>query len=434
MSEYTHGVLPCGMEYAVCHLPARHVVSFQLRVLAGTSNEPADQLGLAAVVEDAIDKGTSTFTGQTLSDAFDAIGAGRNSGTGRETTTFTCTVLPEHFDRAVALHAEILKRPTFPRDAVEVSVELAMQEFEALEDDPAGLVDKYISRRAYGDVLGRHSLGEPDMVRAITRDKVESHWRRHFNAGRTVAAVAGPIEPTRVAELLQKHFDGWGEKSKQGRSPWPVTFTPGAFHHHKELQQQQIGVCWPGVSATHDDFPVQQVAIGILSGGMSGRLFTEVREKRGLVYWVAAWQETPRGSGMMFLGASTTPERCELTYETLLHEVERLAEDIQRDELERAITGITAQQETRGDATRARCSELANDLFFYDRPVPMEEKVAKIRKVTVDDVRRYLATHPRDRLCVVTLGPKALAGAQGRAASPHASMSPGRKERPAGVG
>jgi predicted Zn-dependent peptidase len=174
------------------------------------------------------------------------------------------------------------------------------------------------------------------------------------------------------------------------------------------LEQEHIAICWPGVDATHDEFPVQQVTLGILSGGMSGRLFTEVREKRGLVYWVSAWQETPRGSGMVFLGASTTPDRCAKTYTTLLHEVDRLAEDITQDELDRAITGIVANQETRGDATRSRCAELASDLFFFGRPVPIEEKVAKVQAVTIEDIRRYLALHPRDRLCVITLGPRPL--------------------------
>ena len=207
-----------------------------------------------------------------------------------------------------------------------------------------------------------------------------------------------------------KRFDGFGRSGREGRGAIPVEFTPRTTHHDKALEQEHIAICWPGVDATHDEFPVQQVTLGILSGGMSGRLFTEVREKRGLVYWVSAWQETPRGSGMVFLGASTTPERCAKTYTTLLHEVDRLAEDITQDELDRAVTGIVANQETRGDATRSRCAELASDLFFFGRPVPIEEKVAKVQAVTIEDIRRYLNVHPRDRLCVITLGPRPMVG------------------------
>jgi predicted Zn-dependent peptidase len=117
---------------------------------------------------------------------------------------------------------------------------------------------------------------------------------------------------------------------------------------------------------------------------------------------------------MVFLGASTTPERCDQTFTALLREVDRLSEDLVQDELDRAVTGIVASQETRGDATRARCAELASDLFFFGRPVPPEEKVAKLQAVTIDDIRRYLAENPRDRLCVLTLGPRPLAGADAK--------------------
>ena len=408
MISTTHGTLPGGIEYGVITLPQRHVVSFQIRVLAGTCCEPADRLGLARIVEETIDKATQRFTGRQLSEAFDAIGAGRGSGTGRETITFSCTVLREHFERAVELHAEILQNPTFPDNQVKIAVELARQELSALQDDPQVLADKLISPLAYGPILGRHSLGEVETLERITHTDLELYWQTHFHGGRLLVAVAGPDDPKHVADVFARYFDGFGSAARSGREPFPVSFTAITTHHPKELKQEQISICWPGVSVTDKAFPVQQAIIGILSGGMSGRLFTEVREKRGLVYWVGAWQETPRGASLMFLGASTTPERCDLTYNTLLQEVDRLSNDLTQDELDRAITGIVTSQETRGDTTRARCSELASDMFFFGRPIPDEEKVARLQAVSVDDIHQYLAAHPRNRLCVLTLGPRPL--------------------------
>ncbi len=408
MTGFTHDVLPCGIEYGIVPLPQRHVVSFQIRVLAGTAVEPSDKAGLARLLEETLDKGTQQRTGRELSDAFDAIGAAHSSGAGRETTTLSCSVLPEHFEKAVALNAELLRTTTLPQDALTVNIELAKQELDALQDDPQGLVDKYISLQAYGPKLGHHSLGELETLDCMTRDDLLAHWQNRFHAGNMIVSVSGPLDATRVADTFEKHFSGFGDPAKCGRSPVPVEFTPGTTHYEKELEQEQIGICWPGVEATHDDFEVQQVILSVLSGGMGARLFTEVREKQGLVYWVGAWQENPRGAGMLFLGASTTPEKADRTYTTLLREVDRLAEDITQDELDRAVTGIVAHRETRGDTTRSRGSELANDLFFFGRPVPAEEKLAKVRAVTIDDVVRYLTEHPRDRLCVVTLGPRPL--------------------------
>lgn len=408
MVETVHADLPCGIEYAVMPMPQRHIVTFQIRVLAGTCSEPADRLGLAGLVEETLDKGTERRSGRELSDAFDAIGAVTRSGTGRETTTFTCTVLPEHFEKAVALHAEFLRQPTFPNDAVKVAVELARQDLASLEDDAQGLADKLLSRQAYGPVLGRHELGEKDCLDRITRDDLLRHWQSHFSAGNMMVCAAGAIEANRAADVFEKHFQGFGKPERRGRVGYAIEFNPGMTHRQKELEQEQIGICWRGVDATHADFPVQMVTLGILSGGMSGRLFTEVRERLGLVYWVGAYQDTPRGHGMMFVGASTTPDRCDETFKVLLREVDRLAEDIEQEELDRAVTGIIASQDTRGDSTRAHCGELGTDLFHFGRPIPIQEKTAKIQAVSIEDIRRYLKAYPRKQLCVVTLGPRPL--------------------------
>jgi len=410
MTDIVHGHLGCGIEYGVVPFPKRHVVAFQIRMLSGGCTDPEDKLGLARVVTETLDKGTERRGGRELSDAFDAIGASYGSGTGRETTTFTCTVLPDYFEQAVALHAEMLRTPTFPEDAVSVNIELAKQELAALQDDAQSLIDKLIGAPAHGPLLGRHPLGENATLDAISRDDLFAHWKSQFHAGRMLVAVAGAVDPKRVADVFEDNFDGFGHRQQDGRSPFPTEFTPGNIHHFKDLEQEQIAICWPGVDATHQEFYVQQVTLGVLAGGMSARLFTEVREKQGLVYWVNAWHETPRGAGRIFLGASTTPDRCEQTYAALLREVDRLADDIEADELERAITGIVASKETRGDTTRSQCSELAGDLFFFGRPISPEEKVAQVQAVTVDKVRRYLATYPRDRLCVMTLGPRPLDG------------------------
>jgi len=405
---YHHDTLPCGIEYAVRPLPGRHVVSMEIRVLAGMSEEPPDRLGLAHILEDTITKGTERRDARALSDAFDAIGASRGGGAGLETTTFTCTVLPEFFQQAVALHAEFLRTPTFPQDMLDVAIELTRQEHLALQDDAQELADKYLSRQVYGPVLGRHTLGEPETIGNITRGAVVGQWEKFFAAGRVQVSVAGAVEPARVAAALEREFAGFGAAARAGREHYRAEFSARTTHYDKQLEQEQIGIAFPGVYVTAADYPTQRVVIGILAGGMSARLFTEVREKQGLVYWVSAWQETPRGAGMIFLGASTTPERCDRTHHTLLREIDRLTEDLDQEELERTLAGIEASTRTRGYTTRALCAELADDLFHRGRPMPTDEKLALLRAVTIDDVKAFLAAHPRDRLSVVTLGPKAL--------------------------
>ncbi len=410
MTVAKHTRLDCGIELAVHELPQRQAVSAQIRVLVGFAHEPPEALGLNHVVEQTLSKGTVCRSGRQLSDAFDAIGVRWSSWAGRESTGYQFTSLPEFADQAWSLHAEFLREPTFPDDAVRVTVDNLLQEIDTLDDDPGDLSAKLFNRQVYGPILGRHVLGEKDTLQALSAGDVRAHWQRYYHGGRMQIAVAGPVQMGRVAEQLEICFAGCGAAAPAGREPFAYHFEPQTCHHHKALEQEHIGICYPGAGLQDPRQYTQRVVCTVLSGGMSGRLFTELREKQGLVYWVTAHTEHPRGIGIVYLGASTTPERCARTYQTLLREIDRLAEDLEADELRRAINGLVSRAETRGDITRSRCSELSEDLFHYGHPVPLEDKIARTRQVTIADVKAYLHDFPRDQLSVLTLGPAELGG------------------------
>jgi len=405
-----HRRLDCGLALAVLPMPRRPLVALDIRVFAGFAFEPPESLGLCHVLDEAITKGTARHDGRGLNDAFDAIGAAHGSHPGRELMRFAGLCLPEHFERLVELHAEMIRTPTFPEEACRVAVELTRQALDALADDPAELARKLLHRRAYNPPLDRHVLGEAETLAGVGREQLLEHWRRCFSAPRMLAAVAGAVEASAAADVLERAFEGFGggPAGDGARPGFSLKLSGGYEHHPKDLEQTHVVMCFPGATATDPDFPVEQVALGVLDGGMSGRLFTEVREKQGLVYWVGAWSDQPSRGGAVHLGASTTPENLERTCATLLGEVDRLGRDLSEAEVRRAITGIVARARTRGDVTQARASRLADDLFFYGRPIPLEEKIARVEAVTVEDVRAYLARRPRDVLAAVTLGPAGL--------------------------
>jgi predicted Zn-dependent peptidase len=408
--KYDHRRLACGVDLAALPLPGRRTTSFDIRMLAGLAYEPEQHLGLARLVEETLGKGTSKYTAQQLTDAFDAIGAQAGSRVGRESFVFRCSCLPEYVETALELHAEMLCRPTFPEEFCRVAIDLGRQELTALEDDPGELARKMIAPNAFGALLGRHELGTPATLDRIKREHIDQYWRDNFSAARMQISVSGAVDVDRFAAGVDRLFSGFGTDVQPARDYYPVEFSPVTRHHQKELEQQQILICWPSLAVTHKDYPVEQLVLAMLSEGMSSRLFVEVREKLGLVYWVGAWDEHPRGSGMIFIGASTTPVRCDQTFRTLLREVDRLAEDVTHEELQRAKIGFIAKMQTHGDITRARVSDLSSDIFHYGRPLPQEEKARQISAVTIADVRRYLAENPRNSLCVQTLGTRPLEG------------------------
>jgi predicted Zn-dependent peptidase len=325
--------------------------------------------------------------------------------------------MAEFFERVIELHAEMFCRPAFPADQCDVARNLSLQELQALEDEPMELLQKMARRQTLGPILGRHALGEPATLAKLGREQIAAYWQRNFTSRCLQVTLAGPIEPAAAAAVIDKHFSCLQRGQPRVLDPLDIQFEPGQQHREKKLEQQYMSISWLGCRRQSADWPAEAVALGVLSGGMSSRLFTEVREKQGLVYWVSAWPDYVRSGGVLSMGASTTPHRSRQTQETLLREMERLGEDLTEDELARAKVLIAARRQTRGELTRVRASELAEDLFYFGQPRQRDEETARIEQVTIEDIRAYLAAHPRnpDQLSIATIGPAATEAEEGPA-------------------
>jgi len=407
-AEFVHVNRPCGVELAADVAPARQAAALCFRMLVGAVDEPPALTGVNMLVERTLSKGTARHDGRGLADAFDALGAQWGSASGRQSTLVRVVCLPEFVRPVIALVAELLRHPTFPDEACRVALELAQQDLRQMQDDPQALLRVLSDRLTYGPVLGRPVEGTAESLARITPADIRAHWQRTFAAGRLQVAAAGPGDVEALGRAREASFAGFGTAPPQGRAPAEFAFVPAVEHQHKELQQQYIGLSLPGRPKSHAEFAVEQVLLGVLSGGMSGRLFTEVREKQGLVYWVGAWHEQPRGCGVIRLGASTTPERCDQTYATLRRELARLADDVTETEVRRAQDVLSAHHETEDDLTRARAAGLSDDLFHFSRPVGLAAKLAAIRAVDTAAVAAYAGQVAAAPVCVATLGPRAL--------------------------
>ncbi len=410
--RFVHHWLDSGPQLAAEVLPERRTVAMCFRMLVGVADDPPELTGIGAIVERTLSKGTRSYDGRGLADAFDQLGAHWASVSGRQSTLVRVLCLPEFVPQVVELVAEMIRYPTFPDDACRVAIELARQELRQMEDEPQELLQMMIQRLTLGPVLGRHPAGTPESLERLTPELVRRHWQRTYQAGRLQIAVAGPVDTARLARQIDQCMRGFGSSEPLGRQPADFQFVPAREHRHKALEQQYIAITLPGLPRDHPDFPVEQVLLAVLAGGMSGRLFTEVREKQGLVYWVGAWHEQPRGKGVIHLGASTTPQRCDRTHQTLLAELSRVSRDLTEAETERARNSLISQLETEDDLTRARAANLSEDLFHFGRPIGRQAKLDALRAVTVERVRDYARRLPVDQLCVATLGPRPFLDAQ----------------------
>ncbi len=406
--DLLHMTLDNGVELAIDALPQRKTVALCFRMLVGVVDDPAELTGVGMLVEQTLSKGTRNYDGRGLADAFDRLGAQWASASGRQSMLVRVLCLPEFVPEVVDLVAEMICRPTFPAAACRVAVNLAQQDLRHMEDEPFELLRRLTQRITFGPVLGRHAAGTQESLERITPKVIRSHWKRNYHSGGLQIAAAGPVDARRFGEHVGRSFAGLGSVERRGRADASFEFTPTREHLHKELEQQYIGITLPGLPRADDDYAAEQVLLGVLSGGMSGRLFTEVREKQGLVYWVGAWHEQPRGCGILHLGASTTPDRCERTLNTLLREIRRVGKDLAATETARARDSIIAHAQTEDDQTRAHAAALSDDLFHFGRPIGREPKLEALRRVTVERVRAYARRLPLDQLCVATLGPMKL--------------------------
>lgn len=395
--------LACGVELLSERMPGYHTATLIVRVNGGTASEPPEQLGLAYVLEQAIDKGTARRGARELADGFDALGARHAVYTGRQSWVFIVSALPELLPAATLLLGELVVEPIFPAEAVATAVSLTRQQLTSLEDSPRALLRRQMALQAFGPVLGRHALGSAEALDRIDAAAPRALWQRVCTQGMVTAAVAGAYDDGAVTAALEQALAAL----PAGTAALPdavARFSPVTHHLPKDLEQTQIGISFPGVAYDDPEYPVEQVLLAVLSGGMSARLFTEVREKRGLVYWVSAWHEQPRHSGMVHLGAATTPQRCRETYETLLSEIARLEHDLTEEELERAKTGLIADDVTSGASVQRRVGDLLVDHFHLGRAQPAEQRLAALRRVALADIQGYLRRHPRDSLSIVTVG------------------------------
>lgn len=401
---YFHSFLSSGVELGVEEMDARNTVAIMLRVLAGTSDSAEEHTGVAELVEDVLPKGTLTRSGKELADAFDLLGVKWGGVTGRQSTLFRALCLPEYTEDVLNLLAELLTQPAFDEDVCRVAIDLAQQELTALEDSPDDLVRIMSQRATYGPTYGRWSGGSAETLERISPAVMKAFYRDCYGAGRLQVAIAGRVDADAVAKQIDRLFTGWGSKVAAGREDAAYDWQPTKQHQHKDLEQEYLAITMPGAARADRSFAIEQVALSVLSGGMSSRLFTEVREKLGLVYWVGAWHEQPRGKGAIHVGASTTPARCQKTFDTLQRELRRLGKDVSQEEVDRAKNQIVSHAYTSDDLTRAHAAGLSDDLFHFGRPIGVEPKLDAIRAVTLEQVRDYAAALPLDELCVCSLG------------------------------
>lgn len=407
MSErYFQHVLPNRMTVLAERMPGMQSAAMTLVVPAGVAREAEGARGACAVLSDLVLRGAGSRDSRQLTEYLDYLGLARNSSAGAYHMGFSAVGVAANVLEGIGAYADIVRRPHLPADGFAAARDLALQELAGVEDEPRQKLLIRLREALFPEPLGRDTHGRREDLERMTIETCRDHHARYFQAAGAIISLAGNVEFQRVLDIVQDGFGDW-----PGTPPPPLEMRPpagGSHHETHKSEQTHIAVAVPTVGETDPDYYPMRLAVEVLGGGMSGRLFTEVREKRGLAYAVWAGYVSLKDAASICLYAGTTGERAQNTLDTLLGELDRLGRGVAADELERARVGLKAATIMQGESTSARAAAMAHDVFIHGRIRTLDEIARSLDAVTLDQVNAFLSRGLSARRTIVTLGPREL--------------------------
>jgi predicted Zn-dependent peptidase len=385
-----------------------HVGSAALNFLvpAGCAYDPQGHLGIASVLADLITRGAGSRDSRQLSLALDNLGLDRDESVGTIHVRFWGATLARNLPAALELYADILQRPHLPDEEVDPVRALALQDLQSLEDEPRQKVLIELRKRHYPDPLGHDRRGTKEGIQSLKPRLLRDHHQRLFRPGSSILSVAGKIDWEPLRDQVERLFGKWQTKAEP---PLSLVSRPSGYEHlPKETTQTQIALAYDSVPIGHPDYYAAQGAVNVLSGGMSARLFTEVREKRGLCYAVWASYQTFKDRASVVCYAGTTHDRAQETLDVTLGELERLVNGVEPDEVERVQAGLKSALIMQEESTSARAGTLASDWYYLGRVRSFDEIQSAVNGITPAAITEHLRRYPPRDFTIVTLGPKPL--------------------------
>jgi predicted Zn-dependent peptidase len=400
--------LPSGLVVVTDAMPHLQTASLGCWVSCGSRSEQPDEHGISHFLEHMAFKGTARRTARQIAEEIEAVGGDLNAGTGVETTAYYARVLKADIGLGLDVLADILTHPSFDPDEITREKNVIVQEIGAVEDTPDDLVFEHLQATAFpGQPLGRSILGTKATVRSFDAKRLRAYLARNYRAPGMVVAAAGAVDHEEVVAEAAQRFSGFvGPAAPQ---PDSAKFCGGALTEVRDLEQVHIALALEGVPQRDPSIYSLQVFTNALGGGMSSRLFQEVRELRGLCYSIYAFHAPYADTGMFGLYAGTDVIDAPELMRVVVDEIVAAADTINEAEIARAKAQMKAGMLMALESSGARAEQLARQIIVHGRPMPMDEIVARIDDVTVESTRaagRALIT--RSRPAVAALGPSGL--------------------------
>ncbi|WP_420403189.1 M16 family metallopeptidase [Nisaea sp.] len=410
MSNAANGVriteLSNGIRVVTDRMASVESVSLGAWLNVGTRHEVASENGVAHLLEHMVFKGTKRRTAPQIAEEIEAVGGHMNAYTAREQTAYYVKVLKDDVALGVDLLSDILTESTFDETELSRERHVILQEIGQAADTPDDIVFDYFQEVAYPDqAMGRPVLGRSEIVRDMSRDGVMSFIDGNYAGDILVFSAAGNVEHDKVVEEVERGFGSLAAQS--GATTEAAAYRGGEIRVEKDLEQLHLLLGFEGMGFHDGDFYAQQVLSMLFGGGMSSRLFQEIREKRGLVYSIYSFSAAYNDGGMFSIYAGTGEADVAELVPVVCDELKDVAENVSEQEVERARTQLRSGLLMSRESTSNRCEQLAQHMLVYGRPVPVEELVAKVDAVDTAAIRRTAKRLLASTPTLAALGPTA---------------------------
>ncbi len=396
--------LPSGLTVVTERMERVETVSFGAYVATGTRNETEAENGVSHFLEHMAFKGTERRSAAAIAEEIEAVGGHINAYTAREQTAYYVKVLKEDTALAADIIGDILTHSTFEPEELERERGVILQEIGQANDTPDDIIFDHFQETAFpSQPMGRPVLGTEARIQEMPRSVLTGYMKRHYASGNVVVAAAGAMEHERVLDLVQTHF-----ADLPADPPPPVAlgrYQGGEFREDRDLDQVHIVLGFPSVAYGDPDYYPTLLLSTLLGGGMSSRLFQEIREKRGLVYSIYSFSAPYMDTGLFGIYAGTGESEAEELVPVTLAELVKVQTAVTEAELARAKAQVKASLLMSLESTGSRCEQLARQLQVFGRVVPTAETVGKLTAVTAEQVSRAAERLFRAAPTLATMGP-----------------------------
>jgi len=397
--------LPNGLRVVSDTMDQVETVSLGAWVEVGARDEDADINGISHLLEHMAFKGTQRRDAKAIAEEIENVGGHLNAYTTRESTAYYAKIMKEDMPLAVDIIADILQHSVMDSTELSREQDVIVQEINQSFDTPDDVVFDYFQETAFPDqALGRPVLGTADLVRAMTPDTLLGYIGKHYSATGMVFAAAGNLDHQRLVDLAEDAFDSLPEPTNGGHEQ--ARYVGGDSHQTRDLEQAHVLVGLEGMAFDDPDFYAASVMSTVLGGGMSSRLFQEIREKRGMAYAIYAYLQCYTDGGLFGVYAGTDKSQVEELVPLIFAQIKEISGGLLDTEIARARAQIKAGILMSLESTSSRSEQLARQMMMFKKPLSIEDTIAKVEAVDEDAIKRVAERLLASPPTLTTLGPE----------------------------